>query len=104
MELLGHVTSRASIGPSVWFDAVHPEDLDRVREVLRVAVDRRSEPVVFEHRVRGVDGTYHSSRCRALPVGPADGPAYAHRRLDPRHRAAQAARGATPPGQRCTTK
>ena len=75
IELLGHPHLRASVSPSVWFDAVHPEDLDRVREELRVAATGHLQPVGFEHRVLGIDGTYRCLACRALPVGPAEGPA-----------------------------
>jgi diguanylate cyclase (GGDEF)-like protein/PAS domain S-box-containing protein len=75
MELLGRRHHGAGGGPSVWFDAVHPEDLDRIREELRVAVTGRLEPVVFEHRIRAIDGTYRCLSCRALPIGLPDGPA-----------------------------
>jgi diguanylate cyclase (GGDEF)-like protein/PAS domain S-box-containing protein len=75
MELLGHPYHASGGGPSVWFDAVHPEDLDEVRELLRTAVTGRLAPVEFEHRVRSIDGTYRCHSCRALPVGPIDGPA-----------------------------
>ena len=75
MELLGRAYHGASTGPSVWFDAVHPDDLDRVREELRIAVSGRLQTVVFEHRVRSLDGSYRCLSCRALPVGPATGPA-----------------------------
>ncbi|MEP7201775.1 MAG: EAL domain-containing protein [Ilumatobacteraceae bacterium] len=75
IELLGHPHLRASAAPSVWFDAIHPEDLDRVREELRVAAIGPLHPVKFEHRVLGIDGSYHCLAGRALPVGPAEGPA-----------------------------
>ena len=75
MELLGHPYHGASAGPSVWFDAVHPDDLDRVREVLRVAVTGHLEPVAFEQRIRVADGSYRCFSCRALPVGPPGGSA-----------------------------
>ncbi|MBK5331003.1 MAG: EAL domain-containing protein [Ilumatobacteraceae bacterium] len=75
MELLGHLYTVAGTRPSVWFDAVHPEDLDRVREELRVAVTGHLAPVAFDHRVLGADGSYRSVSCRALPIGPPDGPA-----------------------------
>ncbi|MEY2401911.1 MAG: hypothetical protein QOJ08_2022 [Ilumatobacteraceae bacterium] len=75
MELLGHAHQGVSTAPYVWFAAVHPEDLDRVREELRVAVTGHLQTVVFEHRVRNVDGTYRCVTCRALPVGPPNGPA-----------------------------
>jgi diguanylate cyclase (GGDEF)-like protein/PAS domain S-box-containing protein len=74
MELLGHPYHGFSSAPSLWFDAVHPEDLDRVREELRVAVTGNLETVAFEHRVQGGDGNYRCLTCRALPVGGPDGP------------------------------
>jgi diguanylate cyclase (GGDEF)-like protein/PAS domain S-box-containing protein len=74
MELLGHPYRSARMGPSTWFDAVHPEDLDQVREELRVAVSGDLQTVAFEHRVRSIDGTYRCLTCRALPVGAPDGP------------------------------
>jgi diguanylate cyclase (GGDEF)-like protein len=75
MELLGHEYASSRSSPSVWFDAVHPEDIDKVREDLRVAVAGQLHTVVFEHRVRGFDRTYRCLTCRALPVGPLNGPA-----------------------------
>ena len=75
MELLGHPYKVAGNRPSVWFDGVHPDDLDRVREELRIAVTGHLAPVAFEHRVLGADGTYRCLSCRALPIGPPDGPA-----------------------------
>ncbi len=74
MELLGRRYHGAVGAPSVWLDAVHPLDLDRVREQLRVAVAGGFEPVVFEHRVRSVDGSYRCLTCRAVAVDLADGP------------------------------
>ena len=75
MELLGHQYKIAGNRPSIWFDAVHPDDLDRVREELRVAVTGRLATVAFDHRVPAADGGYRSVSCRALPIGPPDGPA-----------------------------
>ena len=75
LELLGHQYKVAGNRPSVWFDAVHRDDLDRVREELRVAVTGHLAPVEFEHRVLGADGRYRCLSCRALPIGPPDGPA-----------------------------
>ena len=68
MELLGQPYEAATAGPSVWFDAVHPDELERVRQVLDRAVTD-AEAVFFEHRVRTADGSYHRLACRALPVG-----------------------------------
>ena len=75
MQMLGHDYRAATALQDVWFNAVHPDDLDQVRQVLRAAVVGKAEPAVFEHRIRSADGTYRCISCRALPVGPPDGPA-----------------------------
>jgi diguanylate cyclase (GGDEF)-like protein/PAS domain S-box-containing protein len=75
MQMLGHDYRGATASKDVWFDVVHPDDLELVRQVLRTAMVVKAEPIVFEHRIRGADGTYRCISCRALPVGPPDGPA-----------------------------
>ena len=75
MEMLGHENRGATAGPSMWFDSVHPDDLARLRDVLGAAVTGQPLPLGIEHRLRGADGVYHHVSCRALPVGPAAGPA-----------------------------
>ena len=75
MEMLGHEYRGATAGPSVWFDSVHPDDLSRLREVLGAAVTGKPLPIGIEHRLRGADGVYHHVSCRALPIGPPEGPA-----------------------------
>ena len=75
MEMLGHEYRGATAGPSVWFDSVHPDDLARSREVLRAAVTGKPLPIGIEHRLRGADGVYRHVSCRALPIGPPEGPA-----------------------------
>ena len=73
MELLGHPYDAASSGPAVWFDAMHPDEPERVRQVLDLAVFG-DQTVQFEHRIRSADGSYHRLACRALPVGPSGRP------------------------------
>ena len=68
MELLGHPYEAATSGPPVWFDAVHPDELERVRKLLDIAMTS-GEPVQFEHRIRSTDDSFHRLSCRALPVG-----------------------------------
>ena len=68
MQMLGHEYRGATAGQEVWFDAVHPDDLDRVRQVVRAAVLGKVEPVLFEHRIRSADGSYRCISCRTLPV------------------------------------
>ncbi len=74
MQMLGHEYRGGTAGQDVWFDAVHPDDLERVRHELRTAV-RKVEPVLFEHRIRSADGSFRCISCRALPVGPPNGTA-----------------------------
>ena len=69
MELLGQQPVATTGGPSTWFDAVHPDDVDRVRDLMAAPALGRLEPIEFEHRVRFPDGTYRCLWCRALPVG-----------------------------------
>jgi diguanylate cyclase (GGDEF)-like protein/PAS domain S-box-containing protein len=68
-ELVGHVGPAATQGPWVWEDAVHPEDLDRVLQVLHDALTGDRESVAYEQRIRVADGSYRCFACRALPVG-----------------------------------
>lgn len=75
MELFGHPYQAVRADPSVWFEALHPDDLHRVRELLSGAGTGPLQPVEFEHRVRGIDGDFLRLSCQALPVGPPDGPA-----------------------------
>ena len=75
MELLGRPYSGANAGSSVWLEAIHPDDIDRVRRMIDGAIDGPPGPIAFEHRVRSADGSYRCLTCRALPVGPPAGPA-----------------------------
>ena len=76
MEMLGHEYRGATAGPSVWFDSVHPDDLGTSarragRGSDREAVaDRRSSTGSAARMV-----CYHHVSCRALPIGPPEGPA-----------------------------
>ena len=99
MELLGHPYEAASAGPSVWFDAVHPDEVERVRQVLDMAVTGASNRCSSSTAIRSADGGYHRLACRALPVGQPGRHGRPIGRLAPRHRAAQAARGAAAPGR-----
>ena len=75
MELFGHAYRGGNAGLSMWLDAIHVDDLDRVRRTLDAAITDPPEPIAFEHRVRSADGTYRCLTCRALPVGSPAGPA-----------------------------
>ena len=74
-ELLGNNRPSGNDAPSLWFDAVHPDDRKRLREVLDDAVNGEHRPIELEHRVRAAEGGYRYLLCRALPIGPDAGPA-----------------------------
>ncbi|MGZ4768291.1 MAG: EAL domain-containing protein [Ilumatobacteraceae bacterium] len=75
MELLGHGYHDVKADISVWLDAVHPDDLERVRGLLMGAASGNLAPIAFEHRIRGENGSDLRVSCRALPIGPVGGPA-----------------------------
>ena len=55
-----------------WFDAVHPDDRARSRQVWEAAVAARG-PCEYEHRLRRHDGEYRYFSVRAVPVFTAAG-------------------------------
>ncbi|WP_257449186.1 sensor histidine kinase [Archangium lipolyticum] len=55
-----------------WFNAVHPEDRPRVRQVWLEAVAQR-KPYLVEYRVLRPDGRYTPTLARGTPVFNADG-------------------------------
>ncbi|HEY7627173.1 MAG TPA: substrate-binding domain-containing protein, partial [Ilumatobacteraceae bacterium] len=72
VELLGVGREAMNAGPEVWLDTVHRDDVERVQQVLELAISA-SRAVQFEHRIEMSDGNHHRLSCRALPVGGADG-------------------------------
>ncbi len=55
-----------------WFDVIHPEDQDRVRELFLAAQTRR-EPFHCEYRLRRHDGSYRWALDTATPRQGSDG-------------------------------
>lgn len=55
-----------------WLDAVHPDDQDRMTEVIGQAFESRTS-YESEYRLRGHDGTYRLMRTRAVTVLNPDG-------------------------------
>jgi PAS domain S-box-containing protein len=54
------------------WDALHPDDLERVRHEWRTAL-ARGTPYEVERRIRGRDGTYRRFLCRGIPVRDQEG-------------------------------
>src|SRR5262249_2202832 len=55
-----------------WFDAVHPEDQNRVRAAWQKAVVSRGT-YEQEFRLRSASGEYHPFSCKGVPIVNADG-------------------------------
>lgn len=55
-----------------WFDVIHPDDQDRVRDLFHVAQTRR-EPFNCEYRLRRHDGSYRWALDTATPRQGSDG-------------------------------
>jgi diguanylate cyclase (GGDEF)-like protein/PAS domain S-box-containing protein len=71
---LGHLGAEIGEDASEWFSRVHPEDLERLREVLRTGqAGASSQTFECEHRLRHRDGTYRWLSCRGAAVQDADG-------------------------------
>jgi diguanylate cyclase (GGDEF)-like protein/PAS domain S-box-containing protein len=67
--ILGYLDAEIGEGAGEWFSRVHPEDLEKLRDVLRAEqAGGSSEVFECEHRVRHRDGTYRWVRCRGAAV------------------------------------
>jgi len=54
--------------PEVWWDRVHPDDLDGLRAALAGCLRGSRGAIEVEHRLRVGDGPYRWTLCRAVPV------------------------------------
>ena len=72
--LLGYLAAEIGEDAGEWFSRVHPEDLEKLREVLR-AEQAGGSSLAFEceHRMRHRDGTYRWVSCRGAAVQDAAG-------------------------------
>lgn len=58
VEMLGYKPGELSSGEHEWEDRIHPEDLERVKELLAAHVRGETDPYEAEYRLRCKDGTY----------------------------------------------
>jgi diguanylate cyclase (GGDEF)-like protein/PAS domain S-box-containing protein len=67
--VLGYLDAEIGAGAGEWFSRVHPEDLEKLRDVLR-GEQAGGSGATFEceHRMRHRDGTYRWVRCRGAAV------------------------------------
>ena len=75
LEMLGHETGEVSNAPTEWFDRVHPEERDQLREELVVHIDHLTDHFRSEHRIRHKSGDYRWVIARGLAQRRADGKA-----------------------------
>ncbi len=54
--------------PDVWWDRVHPADIDGLRSALAGCLRGSRGAIEVEHRLRVGDGPYRWTLCRAVPV------------------------------------
>jgi len=71
--LLGLPPSSGTGGPNDWFDRVHPDDIEPLKQALGVHLAGQTDHVLHEHRIRHENGTYLGFLCRGVAVRTADG-------------------------------
>jgi len=74
--LLGLAEDEVSSQPAAWFDRVHPDDLDRLRNEIKGHLEGRTEHFESEHRMRHRDGSYRWMLSRGIAIREESGPAY----------------------------
>jgi diguanylate cyclase (GGDEF)-like protein/PAS domain S-box-containing protein len=63
---LAPVSSTGS--PDEWFDRVHAQDLDSLKQAINAYLADSSEELIHQHRLRHEDGTYRHVVCRGIVV------------------------------------
>jgi diguanylate cyclase (GGDEF)-like protein len=71
--LLGLPPSVGTGRPADWFDRVHVDDLEPLKQVLGAHLSGQTDHVFHEHRIRHEDGTYLGFLCRAVAIRGKDG-------------------------------
>jgi PAS domain S-box-containing protein len=66
--MIGLPPHAASGGPGEWFDRVHPEDVELLRDALQAHLSGASPVFQHEHRIRHEDGGYRRFLCRGVAV------------------------------------
>src|SRR4030095_17081413 len=54
--------------PDEWFNRVHPEDLDSLKQAIDSYLTGHSDELIHQHRLRHEDGTYRHVLCRGNVV------------------------------------
>ena len=66
--MLGYAAEEISNAVETWFERVHPDDLDRLKALLRSHLDGVTPHFEVEHQIRHKDGTYRWVLTRGLVV------------------------------------
>jgi PAS domain S-box-containing protein len=74
-DMFGYTDQEWRGTPSFWFEHLHPDDADRVREANERA-NATGEPFAAEYRFRRADGTYVWVLDQASRIAEEDGPGY----------------------------
>jgi len=71
--LLGLPPSAGAGRVGDWFDRVHPDDVEPLKQKLGAHLSGQTDHVQHEHRIRHQDGTFLGFLCRGVAVRGADG-------------------------------
>ncbi len=67
-EMLGYADNEIGEAISEWFQRVHPNDIETLKEDLANHLDGKSSHLENEHRLRHKDGSYRWLLCRGIAV------------------------------------
>ncbi|HAI12281.1 MAG TPA: hypothetical protein DCM28_11290 [Phycisphaerales bacterium] len=65
-EIVGHPELQADESPDLWYDIVHPDDVDQLKADLAQHWDGVTEHFENEHRIRQNDDDYHWVQVRGI--------------------------------------
>lgn len=74
-SMLGYDEDQLGTNPDVWFERVHPDDVEPLQLAIAKHLDGLTSHFEHEYRILHRDGTYRWMLCRGLAVRNADGEA-----------------------------
>jgi len=72
-RMIGLPPSVATGRPADWFDRVHADDVEPLKQALGEHLSGQKEYMLHEHRIRHEDGTFRGFLCRGVAVRDAQG-------------------------------
>ena len=67
-NIIGLAPTGTTGSPNEWFDRVHPEDLESLKQAVDAYLAGSSDEFIHQHRLRHEDGTYRHVLCRGNVV------------------------------------